>query len=136
MRGINHLGVLGGDYLIFNKVWHPNRNFVILHCGCSTLNHQKVCHPGVYPRCHQGIYLPLLYHIHIAAYCGGFQDQGDLSCEAGQIWDYQGYLILIIALDSVYLNPYDDVAHQSGKHIPQAYAGNLSAYEVWEGSNI
>ena len=34
----------------------------------------------------------------------------DPSHEVGQIQDYEGYLILIIALDSIYLNPYDDVS--------------------------
>ena len=38
--------------------------------------------------------------------------------------DHQGYLILIIALDSIHLKPYDDIAHRSGKCIPQVYTGN------------
>ena len=37
------------------------------------------------------------------AYHGGSKDHGNLSCEIGQVQDYKGYLILIIALDSVYL---------------------------------
>ena len=41
----------------------------------------------------------------------------------GQIWDYKGYLIFIIALDSIYLNLYDDVAHRSGKCVSHAYTG-------------
>ena len=45
-----------------------------------------------------------------------------------QIQVHQGYLILIIALDSIHLNLYDDVAHRLGKHIPQAYTGDSSAH--------
>ena len=45
-----------------------------------------------------------------------------------KIWDHQGYLILIIALDFIHLNPYDDVAHRSGKSIPYAYTGNSSTH--------
>ena len=61
---------------------------------------------GIDPGCHQCIYLLLSYHIcNDAAYCGGSQDHGDPSHKVGQIWDYEGYLILIIALDSIYLNP-------------------------------
>ena len=48
--------------------------------------------------------------------------------QIGQIQDYQGYLVLIVALDSSYLNPYDDVAKKSGKHILQAYTGDSSAH--------
>ena len=62
------------------------------------------------PGCHQCVHLTLFYHIHDMAYHGGSQDHGDPSCEGGQIWDYEGYPILMIALDSIYLNPYDDVA--------------------------
>ena len=56
---------------------------------------------------------------------------GVLSLELGQVWDYKGYLILIIGLDSVYLNPYDDVADWSGDCISKDYTGNLTTYEVW-----
>ena len=44
------------------------------------------------------------------------------------IWEYQGYLVLIIALDSIHLNPYDDIAKRLGQHIPQGHTGNSSAY--------
>ena len=53
-----------------------------------------------------------------------------MSCEVGQIWDYEGYLILVIALESIYLNPYDDVAKGSSEGVSQAYAGDSSAYKV------
>ena len=62
------------------------------------------------------------------AYCRDSQNDRDPCHEVGQIWDDQGYLILIIAPDSVYLNPYDDVAHRMGKHIPEAYIGDTSAH--------
>ena len=70
------------------------------------------------------------------AYCGGPQDHGDPIHKAGQIQDYQGYLILIIALDSIYLNLYDDIAYRLGKCIPQAYAGVSSAHKVRDGPNV
>ena len=41
---------------------------------------------------------------------GVSQDHRDPSHKVGQIWDYMGYLILTIALDSIYLNPDDDIA--------------------------
>ena len=37
---------------------------------------------------------------------------------------------ITIALDTIYLNPYDDIAYRSGKCIPWAYTGDLSAYKV------
>ena len=88
---------------------------------------------GIDPGC---IYLILSHHIHDRAYCGGPQDHGDLSCEAGQIWDYEGYLILIIALDSIYLNLYDDISNRSSEGVSQACTDDLSAQEIWEEPNI
>ena len=85
---------------------------------------------GIDPRHGQCVYLIFFYHIHDLAYCGGSQDHGDLSHEVGQIWDYEGYLVLIIALDSVYLNPYDDVANRSSEGVSQACADDSSAHEV------
>ena len=64
------------------------------------------------------------------AYSGGSQDHRDLSHKAGQIWDYKGYLIPIIALDSIYLNLYDDVANRSSEGVSQACADDSSAHEV------
>ena len=84
---------------------------------------------GIDPGCHQCIYL-LSYNIHNVAYCGGSQDHRDLSNEVGQIWDYEGYLILIIALDSIYLDPYDDIANKLSEGISQACADDSSAHEV------
>ena len=53
----------------------------------------------------------------------GFQGlHGDLSCEVGQVWDNEGYLILIIALDSIYLNLYDDIANGLSEGVSQACA--------------
>ena len=49
----------------------------VFHCGCSLLICQQIGHLGIYPRHHQGIYLPLLDHLHDAAYCGGPQNDGD-----------------------------------------------------------
>ena len=69
-------------------------------------------------------------------YCGGSQDHGDLQCKVGQIWDYKGYLILIIALDSIDLNPYDYVANRSSEGVSQACADDSSAHKVWERPNI
>ena len=66
------------------------------------------------------------------AYCGGSQNHGDLNCKVGQVWDYKGYLILIIALDSIYLSPYDDVANRLSESVSQACADDSSTYEVWE----
>ena len=85
---------------------------------------------GIDPGCCQCVYLILSYHIHDAAYHGDSQDHGDLSHKVGQIQDYEGYLILIIALDSIYLNPYDDVANRTSKGVSQACTDDLPAYEV------
>ena len=71
------------------------------------------CSPRVLPVCPSHS----LLHIHDVAYQGGPQDHGDLSCEVRQIWDYKGYLIPIIALDSIYLNPYEDVANRSSEGV-------------------
>ena len=68
--------------------------------------------------------------IHNAACHGGLQDHGDPSHEVGQIWDYKGCLILTIALDSIYLNPHDDVANRSSEGVSQAYTDDSSAYKV------
>ena len=91
---------------------------------------------GVDPGCCQCIYLPLSYNIHNAAYCGSSQDHGDPSHKVGQIQDYEGYLILIIALDSIYLNPYDDIASRSSEGASQACADNSSTHKVWERPHI
>ena len=78
------------------------------------------------------LFLSLSYHIHNAAYCGGSQDHRYPSQEAAQIQDYEGYLILIIALDSIYLNPYDDVTNRSSEGLSQASADDSSVHEVWK----
>ena len=88
------------------------------------------------PGCFQFIYLILFYHIHNVAYHGCSQDHGDLSHKVGKIWNYEGYLILIMALDSIYLNLYDDVANRSSEGVCQACADDSSAYEVWERPNV
>ena len=87
---------------------------------------------GVDPGCHQHVYLLLSYHIHDVVYCGGSQDHRDLNHKVGQIWDYEGYLILIIALDSIYLNLYYDVANRPSEGVSQACPDDSSAYKVWE----
>ena len=43
-------------------------------------------------------------------YCRSPQNDRDSYHKILQVWDYQGYLVLTIALDSVNLNPYDNVA--------------------------
>ena len=50
------------------------------------------------------------HNIHNAAYGGGPQDSRDLFGKFQLIWDYQGYLVLNIALDSIYLNPDNNIA--------------------------
>ena len=91
---------------------------------------------GVDPGCHQCVYLILFHHFHDVAYHGGSQDHRDLSCEVGEIQDYEGYPILIIALDSIYLNLYDNIVNMSSDGVSQACADDSSAYKVWEGPNI
>ena len=88
------------------------------------------------PGCHQCAYLLLSYCIHDTKYCGGSQDHGDPSCKVGQIQDYEGYLILIIALDFMYLNPYEDIANRSSESVSQAYADDASAHKVQERPHI
>ena len=62
------------------------------------------------------------------AYCRGSQNDWDLCHKTWQVWDHQGYLVFVIALDSIHLNPYDNIAQMFGQCIPQAYTGDLSAY--------
>ena len=136
-EGVNCFATLGGDYLIiFSRIQYFSGSLVIFQCGGVSSNCQNVGYRGIDPGCCQCIYLSLFYHIHNAAYCGGSQDHGDLSCEVGQIWDYEGYLILSIALYSIYLNPYDDIANRSSEGVSQACVDDSSAYEVWERPDI
>ena len=122
--------MLGGDYfIVFSRIQYFSSNLVF-QCGSGSPNHQKVAYTGVNPRCHQCIQLFLFYHIHDVAYHGGSQEHGDPSCKVGQIWDYEGYLILLIALDSIYLNLYDDVANRLSEGVSQACTDNSSAREV------
>ena len=112
-EGINHFTISGGEYfIIFSRIQYSSSDLVIFHCGSGSLNYQNIGHTGVNPGCHQCVYLLLSYHIHGVAYRGGSQDDGDLSCKARQIQDYQGYLILFIALDSVHLSLYDDIVNR------------------------
>ena len=136
-KGINHLTVLGGNYfIIFHRVQYLSGDLVIPYHGSSLPYCQEIGYSGIDPRGCQGIYLSLPYHIHDAAYCGGSEDHRDPCHGVGQIQDFQGYLILIITLDSVHLNSYDDIAHRSGKHVSQAYTGDPSVYEVWDGPHV
>ena len=136
-EGINHFTNLGGDYLIiFSRIQYSSSDLVIFQHGSHSLDHQKVGYMGVDPGCHRCVYLILSYHIHDVVYHGGSQDHGDPSCEVGQIWNYEGYLVLIMALDSIYLNPYDDIANRSSEAVSQACIDDLSTYKVWERPNI
>ena len=136
-EGVNHFVIFHGDYfIIFSSIQHFSSDLVTFHCGDGSSNHQNVGHTGINPGCHQCIYLLLSYHVHDMAYCGGFQDHRDPCHEVGQIPDYEGYLILIITLDSSYLNPYDDVASRSSEGVSQACTDDLSTHEVREWPNI
>ena len=85
---------------------------------------------GVDARHQQCVYLSLFYHIHDAAYHWGSEDHGEPSYKGGQVQDNEGYLILIIALNSIYLNPYDDIAYGSNEGVSQACTDDLSTYKV------
>ena len=136
-EGVNHFAIFGSDYfIIFSRIQHFSSDLVIFHCGGGSSNCQKVGHTGINSGCCQCVYLLLSYHIHDAAYCEGPQNHGDPSCKVGQIWDYEGYLILIITLDSIYLNPYDDIANRLHEGVSQAYADDSSAHEVQERPDI
>ena len=131
-EGIDHFSTLGGDYfIVFSRVQYSSSDVVFFQCGGCSADCKKVGYMGIDPVCHQCIYLSFFYHIHDVAYSGGSQNHGDLNHNVGQIWDYEGYLILIIALDSIYLNPYDDVANRLIEGVSQACADYSSAYEVW-----
>ena len=136
-EGINCFTTLGGDYLIiFSRIQYSSSDLVIFQCGSCSSDHQKVGNTGVDPGCCQCIYLFFFYHIHDLAYCRDSQYHGFQSHKVGQIQDYEGYLILIIALNSIYFNPYDDVANRSNEGVSKACTDELSTYEVWERPNI
>ena len=59
-----------------------------------------------------------------------------MSHEVGPIWGYKGYLILIIAPDSFYMNQYDDVANRLSESVSQDCTDDSSAHRVWERPNI
>ena len=67
-------------------------------------------HAGIHPRHCQGIYFPLFHDIYNMAYSGGSQNNGDPFHKLLFIWDYQGYLVFIIALDSIHLNLDNNIA--------------------------
>ena len=50
---------------------------------------------------------------------------GILATKLDKSQDCQGYLVFIIALNSVYLNPDDNIAKRSHVGITQPYAGDL-----------
>ena len=60
---------------------------------------------------------------------------GTQTHEVGQIWNYEGCLILI-ALDSIDLNLYDDIANRSSEGVSQACTDDSPAYKVWERPNV
>ena len=119
-EGIKHFTPLGGDdFFIFSGIQYSSSNLVIFQCGSCLPDQQKVGYTGGDPGCNQHIHLTPFYHIHDAAYCGGSRDHRNLSHEAGQVQGYEGYLILIIALDYIYLNLYDDIANRSSQGVSQ-----------------
>ena len=85
---------------------------------------------------HQCVYLSLFHHIHDATYYRGSKDHRDPSHEVGQVWVNEGYLILIIALHSIYLNLYHDVTNGSREGVSQACTDNSSAHQVCERPHI
>ena len=136
-EGINHFAPFGGDYfIVFSGIQYYSSDLVVFQCGGCLSDCQRVGYMGIDPGCHQCIHLTLFYHFHNAAYHRGFQDHGDPSHEVGQIQDYEGYLILIIALDSIYLDLYDDIVNRSSEGVSQACADDSPAYKVWERPNI
>ena len=136
-EGINHFTTLGADYFnVSSRVQYSSSNLVVFQHGGHSSDCQKVGYPGIDPGCCQCTYLSFFYHIHNVAYCGHSQDHRGPSHKVGQIQDYEGYLILIIALDSISLNPYDDIANRLSEGVSQACADDSSAYKVWERSDI
>ena len=67
---------------------------------------------------------------------GGTEVHRNPSHEIGQVWDYKGYLVFIIALDCINLNLYDYIDNWSSISIFQAYTGDLTIYKVGERSDI
>ena len=72
---------------------------------CYSSYCQEVCCPCICPRLCQGIHLYLSHHVNNSANGGSSQDDGYSGCKTGKVWDDQGYLILIIAPNSIHLNP-------------------------------
>ena len=62
---------------------------------------------------------------------------GILSAKLDKSRITRGYLVFIIALDSIYLNPDNNVAQRLSVGITQTHAGNFCTYEVsnWPHSN-
>ena len=136
-EGINHFATLGGDYfIVFCRIQHSSSYLVIFQCGGHSSDCQKVGYMGIDPGHCQCVYLILFYHIHDATYHGGSKDHWDPSHKIGQVWDHEGYQIFIVALDSICLNPYDDVAKGLSGGIFQTCTDYSSAYKVWERPDI
>ena len=66
-------------------------------------------HPGICPKHCQYIYLSLFHDIYDVAYGGGSQNNGNPFCKIQWIHDYQGYLVFIVAQESIHLNLDNDV---------------------------
>ena len=131
-ESVNHFTTPGGDYfIVFIGIQYSSSHLVIFQHSSHSSGLQKVGHMDIDLGCSQCVYL-LFYYIYNAAYCGGSQDHRDLSHKVGQIHDYEGYLILIISLDSIYLNPYDDIANRLSKGVSQACTDDSSTHKVWE----
>ena len=120
----------GKYFIIFTVGWLTCNNLTILYCSCSPSNCKKISHSGIYPGITKACISFFLIMFTTLLIVGVPKIMGTCAAkfEVWQIWDCQSYLILIIALDSIHLNPYDNVAYQLGKCITQTHTGNPSAY--------
>ena len=90
-------------------------------------------YPGICPRCFQDV--NLLHHINYAADGRGPQDNGDSGCEVRYVQNYQGYLVFVITLNSIYLNLDNNIAQWSCIGITQPYTGDFSPRKFVIGPN-
>ena len=78
---------------------------IIFHlCWHHSMHSQEMCCPGIHPQCGKGVHLSLFHHIYNSPNSGGSQYDGHSFCKMRRVCDDQGYLVFIIAPNSIYLN--------------------------------
>ena len=116
----------GDSLIIFGGITYSGSDLVAFWCGSHSLDCHKISYMGIDPRHCQCVYLTLFITFMMWPIVGVPRITGTQAMKLDKSGDNEGYLILIIALGSIYLNSYNDIANWLSEDVSQACTDDSS----------